>query len=164
MKKLYIVRHSKSPWEQGQNDFDRGLVNGDEITTTFMADQLITKGAKINCILSSSANRTTKTTHLINQVLGLAENKIKFHKELYLASPTTILSHIHSVPNSVNELMIVAHNPGVTQLINYVANENFNDIPPTGMACVTFDITSWNELKNNGNLGFFIYPNMFKQI
>ena len=164
MKKLYIVRHAKSPWNQGENDYDRGLVNGDENSTTFMADQLVLKGAKIDYVLSSSANRTTKTTLLINQVLGVNESKIEFHKELYLASPTTILSHIHSVPNTVNELMVVAHNPGVTQLVNYLANENFGDIPPTGMACVTFDITSWNEIKNNGNLGFFIYPNMFKQL
>ena len=163
MKKLFIVRHGNSSTKPGQSDFDRGLTNEGVSDLGLMTSELITRGGKIDYLLSSAAHRTTLTTQIINDVLELPEDKIKFKKELYLASSTTILSEIHSVPNSVNSLMIVAHNPGVTQFINYIANEFFDNIPTSGMTCITFDITSWSELENNGVLGFFIYPKMFKQ-
>ena len=162
MKKLYIVRHSKSPWKPGIDDFSRVLKKQGKLNTSFMAGKLLSRGAKIEHILCSSAIRTTETTQILNETLNVAQQNITFSKELYLASPETLLSHIHSVPDSVNELMIVAHNPGVSQLINFVANEHFEHVPTTGMACITFDVTSWNEIKNNGNLGFLIYPKMFK--
>ena len=162
MKKLYIVRHSKSPWKPGMDDFNRVLKKQGQLNTSFMAGKLLSRGAKIEHIISSSAVRTTETTQLLNEILNVPEQNITFSKELYLSPPETLLNHIHSVPDSVNELMVVAHNPGVSQLINFVANEHLQDVPTTGMACVTFDITSWKEIKNNGNLGFFIYPKMFK--
>jgi phosphohistidine phosphatase len=59
--------------------------------------------------------------------------------------------------------MVVAHNPGVTQLVNHLANEHFDNIPTCGVACILFDIDSWSELNNKGTLGFFIFPKMFKQ-
>lgn len=163
MKKLYIVRHAKSSVKHGESDFDRGLEKTGVQDIGLMATKLHSRGAKIDQLISSAANRTTLTTQIINEVLELPSSKIEFQKELYLASPTTILSEIHSVSSHVNELMVVAHNPGVTQFINYIANEYFDNIPTSGIACITFDITSWSELKNNGNLGFYIYPKMFKQ-
>ena len=74
-----------------------------------------------------------------------------------------MINTIQSVADEVDELMIVAHNPGVTLVVNYLANEHFENIPTCGMACILFDINSWSEIKNNGTLGFFIYPKMFKQ-
>ena len=163
MKKLYIVRHAKSSWKDGEEDYDRNLKKKGKLNAPFMAGKLISRGAKIEQIISSSAKRTVKTTGLINEVLGLDESKITFKKELYLASPKTIISQIQEVDESVNELMIVAHNPGVTQVVNFLANEHFENVPTSGMACILFDTDSWSEIKNTGKLGFFIYPKMFRQ-
>lgn len=163
MKKLLIVRHAKSSWGDGVEDFDRNLKKKGKVNAPFMAGKLLSRGLNIKQIISSSAVRTMKTTKLINSVLGLNDSKITFQKELYLAPPKTIISTIQSVDDSIDELMIVAHNPGVTQVVNFLANEHYENIPTSGMACILFDIKSWSEIKNNGTLGFFIYPKMFKQ-
>ncbi len=163
MKKLYIVRHAKSSWEVDQDDFDRSLKKKGKLNAPFMARKLLSRGVNVEQIISSSAKRTTKTTGTINQVLGVPETMVSFNKELYLASPKEIIKQIQETNNSVNELMIVAHNPGVTQVVNFLAKEHFENIPTSGMACILFDIESWSDLKNNGKLGFFIYPKMFKQ-
>tara|TARA_R110002050_G_scaffold204327_2_gene339738 strand:+ start:44591 stop:45094 length:504 start_codon:yes stop_codon:yes gene_type:complete len=163
MKKLVIVRHAKSSWKNGEDDYERSLKKKGKLNVPLMAGKLLTRGIDVKQIISSSAKRTMKTTELINGVLDLDESKVSFQKELYLASPKTMINTIQSVADEVDELMIVAHNPGVTLVVNYLANEHFENIPTCGMACILFDINSWSEIKNNGTLGFFIYPKMFKQ-
>jgi len=59
--------------------------------------------------------------------------------------------------------MLIGHNPGVTQSVNFLASEHFENVPTSGIACIIFDIESWKEVKNNGKLGFFIYPKLFKK-
>jgi phosphohistidine phosphatase len=163
MKKLYIVRHAKSSWEIGQDDFERGLKKKGKLNAPFMAGKLLSRGVNVEQIISSSAKRTIKTTALLNQVLGVPKAMVSYNKDLYLAAPKEIIKQIQQTNDSINELMIVAHNPGVTQVVNFLAKEHFENIPTSGMACILFDIESWSELKNNGKLGFFIYPKMFKQ-
>ncbi len=163
MKKLYIVRHAKSSWEVGEDDFERSLKKKGKLNAPFMAGKLLSRGVSVEKIISSSAKRTRKTTGLMNQVLGVPEAMVSFNKELYLAPPKEIIKQIQETNDSINELMIIAHNPGVTQVVNFLAKEHFENIPTSGMACILFDIESWSELKNNGKLGFYIYPKMFKQ-
>ena len=164
MKKLYIVRHAKTSWKPGVEDFDRTLKKKGKLKAPFMAEKLMSRGAKIEKIIASSANRTTKTAELFAEKIGIETSEITFTKELYLASPKTIIQLIHSVPDEINELMIVAHNPGVTQTVNFLASEHFENIPTSGISCILFDVESWEEIKNNGTLGFFIYPKMFNKI
>jgi phosphohistidine phosphatase len=162
MKKLYIVRHAKSAWDSGVEDFNRPLKTKGKLAAPFMAEKLVSRGIHPNLIISSSAKRTKQTTELISKKMGIENTKIQFTKDLYLASPKTIISIIQAVSDDVNELMIVAHNPGVTQVINYLATEHFENVPTSGIACILCPIDSWSELKNNGKLGFYLYPKMFK--
>ncbi len=163
MKKLFIIRHAKSSWSEDKDDFDRKLKKRGMTDAGFMAEKLLSRGAKIQQIVSSSSRRTTDTTQIMNDYIGLRKSKISFTKELYLASPKSVISQIKSMDDSVNELMIVAHNPSVTQVVNHLANEHFDNIPTLGIACILFDDKSWSTIKNNGKLGFYIYPKMFKQ-
>lgn len=163
MKKLFIVRHAKSSWAEGKDDFDRGLKKRGKLNTPFMAGKLISRGVKIDHIISSAAKRTVKTTKLLNEVFGLSDDQIEYSHKLYLSSPKTIISIIKETSDDINELMVVAHNPGVTQVVNHLAKEHFENIPTCGMACILLDIDSWSDLTNNGTLGFYIYPKMFKQ-
>ena len=94
MKKLYIVRHAKSSWEVGQDDFDRSLKKKGKLNAPFMAGKLLSRGVNVEQIISSSAKRTTKTTGLINQVLGIPESMVSFNKELYLPSQKDIIKQI----------------------------------------------------------------------
>lgn len=162
MKKLYIIRHAKSSWKEGEDDFDRGLKRKGKITARFMGDKLVSRGANIERLISSSAKRTRKTTALLNESLNLPESQITFHPDLYLASSKAIIKHLNDVDDSVNELALVGHNPGVTDALNKLAGEHFENMPTSSMGCVIFDVDSWSEINGNGKLGFFIFPKMFK--
>ena len=162
MKKLFIARHAKSSWSEEKEDFDRGLKKRGISNAPFMAEKIISRRANIDKIISSSSKRTKKTTKLFNEVFKINEANIEYTRDLYLASPKKLISIIKDTDDSVDELMIVAHNPAVTLVVNHLANEYFENIPTCGVACILFDINSWSELSNKGTLGFYIYPKLFK--
>lgn len=164
MKKLYIVRHAKSSWKDHVSDMDRGLKKRGKLNAPLIASKLISRGAKVDAIIYSPAKRTTQTSRLINNILQVPVSNVHMHEGLYLAPPKQLINIIKSTPKNVNELMVIAHNPGVTQLVNFLAKEHFENIPTCGTACVLFDIEDWEEISNIGKLGFFIYPKMFKHL
>ncbi len=163
MKKIYIARHAKSSWNYGVEDFNRELKKRGRLNAPFMGEKLVSRGTKIEKIICSSAVRTKQTIELMADKIGFDLDFVEYSKDLYLASPKTIIQIIQSVPDSVNELMLVGHNPGVTQAVNFLASEHFENVPTSGVACIIFDFDSWKEVKNNGKLGFFIYPKLFKK-
>ncbi len=163
MKKLFIVRHAKSSWSEGKEDFDRKLKKRGMTDAGFMAEKLMSRGVKIQKIVSSSAKRTTDTTEIMNTYLGIPKKDVSFTNDLYLASPKSMIAQIRETPDDIDELMIVAHNPGVTQVVNHLANEHYENIPTLGIACILFDDKSWSTIKNHGKLGFYIFPKLFKQ-
>ena len=49
--------------------------------------------------------------------------------------------------------MIIAHNPGLTNLINMTTHINLDNLPTTGIANIDFDCDSWNKISiENSNL------------
>ncbi len=63
MKKIIIIRHSKSSWsEVGLDDFDRPLSERGEYDGYLMSKKLLKKVSKIDLLISSSS-RNTFTGH-----------------------------------------------------------------------------------------------------
>ena len=68
-------------------------------------------------ILCSSSLRTQETAHH----LGYASTQITPNKELYGALASEILSLINSIPSHIKTLLVVAHNPSISQLASRLA-------------------------------------------
>ena len=59
--------------------------------------------------------------------------------------------------------MIIAHNPGLTNLINMITNINLDNLPTTGIANIDFDCDSWNNISiENSNLVDLKFPKQLK--
>jgi phosphohistidine phosphatase len=161
MKKLFVLRHAKASDNFEGDDFDKPLNNRGRNSAPLMAQKIISRGLKSPYILCSKANRTQQTLGIMNQTLQVPNSRIDFQKKLYLASGATLLKQIRKTPNNVDELMVIAHNPGVTELINFLASESILNVPTNGVACILFDVEAWDQINTNGKLGYFIYPKMF---
>ena len=87
-------------------------------------------------ILSSSALRAWQTAALVCNGLGVDEIQIQFKSELYLADPGTLMETVNSLPSMSDSAMLVGHNPGLDQLVAYLAG---NEIPvaPDGKVMAT---------------------------
>lgn len=162
MKYLILLRHAKSSWKDPSlSDFDRPLNNRGIIDAPVIAELVRKKNIPLDLILSSSAKRTSETTKTFIKILDY-KKEILFLDDLYLASSKTILSKIHFVDEVYKNILVVCHNPGITDLTNYIGDIIIDNIPTTGIVGFSFDDLWKNLSKNCCKLLFFEYPKKLK--
>tara|TARA_B100001758_G_scaffold225371_1_gene217353 strand:- start:22 stop:510 length:489 start_codon:yes stop_codon:yes gene_type:complete len=158
MKKLIIVRHSKSSWKDlSLTDFHRPLNNRGKSDGPIMSRYLSSKINRIDFLHSSSSVRTFETSKFF--ISKIEFKNIKYDDNLYHGSAHSIISFIKNYPEHYNTVMIIAHNPGLTNLINMITHINIDNLPTTGIAIVDFDCDSWNNISiENSNLVDLKFP------
>ncbi len=126
-----------------------------------MAELFATKNIQLDLIFSSSTIRARETTNSFISILNF-RNEIIFSNKLYLASSDTILKEIYSLDEVYKNVLIVCHNPGITEVVNFLGNYFINNIPTAGMSGFVFN-DFWKKLNNNNcKLLFFDYPKKIK--
>ncbi len=160
MKTLLIVRHAKSSWkDSSMPDIDRPLNQRGKDDAPFMGTLLHDKKIKPDTIITSPAKRANTTAKLMAAKMNFDEVDICVLNEMYLADVNDLMDVVHSIDDNHNVAMIVGHNPGLTNLTNYIANCNIDNIPTCGIVCIEFAVDSWNHVaKKNSRLVFFEYP------
>ena len=162
MKTLYLVRHAKSSWSNpGLSDFDRPLNKRGQRDAPFMGELLREKKITPELVLSSPAKRTKKTALEIIEKLRYPTKKIIFKEEIYEASDNELLQFIQKLDEETKSAMLFAHNPGLTQLNNYLSDYYIDNIPTCGVVAIEFNC-KWSEIKKNiGKFLFFEYPKKY---
>ena len=169
MKHLLLLRHAKSSWKDfSLPDHDRGLNKRGKLSAPLMGNKLSIKSIQPQLIISSTAKRALKTAKLIAKEINYSEIDIKTNRNLFHASPETITNIISQCDDSIQKLMLVGHNPGVTGFANLLLNKiQFNNIPTAGLITFSIDINNWKELLSqqsiqslNVNLLDYDYPKL----
>lgn len=160
MKTLFIIRHGKSDWDfRSVKDIDRTLKERGINDGYTMANRLLEKDLKPEIIISSTANRAFHSALIFSRVLNIDDDKIIPEKDLYFSGENDILSVIYGCNDNINRLMIFGHNPGFTDLVNYLSHLNISNVPTTGIVILNFDANSWSEIsKSNLTNEYFDYP------
>lgn len=160
MKTLILIRHAKSDWSNaGLSDFDRPLNHRGKQDAPMMGQRLHQRDIQIDFFVSSTARRAMQTTQLLTEAIGYSPDDIIWQPDLYLASPREILHVIHQTEDSCQTLALLAHNPGITTLANYLCPEaRIANVPTCGVVILEFDIDSWEALNPPGTLIQFDYP------
>lgn len=159
MKKLVIIRHAKSSWDDPfLNDHDRPLAERGLKDAPKMAKRLEKKEIFPDAIISSDAERAKATALIVAEHLDFPKKKIDFIKELYHGSVPQILSEIKKIDDSVKTLFLFGHNPGLNDLIWKLGGE-IDNLPTAGQFGFKFDVKKWDEISSkNAKLWFFDYP------
>ena len=153
MPTLYLMRHAKSDWHSGvSTDFDRPLNQRGAKDAVRMGQWLQQQTVIPNLILSSPAERTKQTTLAVIAALQMNPEQIQFSKDLYLADRSSLLKILQAVPDTTDSLLLVAHNPGLDGLVEWLAPElpSLTDSGKlmTTAAVAVFEIPgSWARLK-----------------
>jgi len=155
MKKLYIIRHAKSSWDDmALDDFDRGLNKRGRKNAPMMANRLKNKGVMPDIILSSSAKRAKKTAKIIADGIGFSK-KIKFDDELYDVLPNELHKKLRAIKNKHNTAFLIGHNPELNMIAEDFIDFNQN-IVTCGILEIEFDCDSWSEI-DSSNARFISY-------
>ncbi len=145
MKTLTIVRHAKSSWKDSSlGDGERPLNSRGERDAPIMAARIADAGIRPSLIVSSPALRAWTTARIIAQHISYPAEFLQREHQLYLASVNGLLDVVVAQDIGFNSLMLVGHNPGLTELVNFLSPGLTNNLPTAGVVSVTFDQDDWN--------------------
>jgi len=118
---LILLRHGKSDWSAGTDDFSRPLNKRGEKSVPKMGQWLRNHGPLPQRIISSPAERAWRTAGLVAGVLELNEPDIVRETRLYAAGLPELKTVIDSFCSDVTCSMIVGHNPGLDELLMHLS-------------------------------------------
>lgn len=160
MKTLLLIRHAKSSWsDASQQDFDRTLNERGHKDAPEMAKRLLKKNITVDAFISSPAKRALTTCKYFAEAYKRKEKEIIFKPELYLAPVTAFYHVIGNIDDSLHNIAVFAHNPGISEFANELTNVNIDNMPTCSIFAVSVNTESWqNFLKSEKKFMFFDYP------
>jgi len=150
MKTIYLVRHAKSSWEKiDLPDEKRPIMEKGKKRTKKVIDYLHANHINVDYIISSHAVRALETAKILAQGLNYPLENIKIDHEIYHGDGESIKDHISKLPDRFNSVMIVGHNPSLTNLVNLFLKSPIDNLPTSGVASFSFDTDRWENLQDS---------------
>jgi len=162
MKTVYIVRHGKAiPASANVADAQRLLTDTGVARTCRVALYMAESKPVIDQIITSPAERAYATALIIADKLGIQGKKVIANEKLFNGDEEDALDLIEGLDDSINSVMIVGHNPAITQVANHFANPKLDSLPTTGVVSVHLDTEKWAGLKTAKVIqNFTVWPGM----
>ncbi len=159
MKTIFLVRHAKSAWNiLGLDDIDRPLNDRGYSDAHDMASRL-RKNVRPDLIVSSQAVRALTTALIFARHLHYDAPAISIRERLYDASSDQYLAVIASLPDEHNTVVLVGHNPVITETANLLGGITLDELPTTGIVGIEFDEAAWKQaVKTGGKMTFYDFP------
>lgn len=146
-RKLYIIRHGKSSWDnEGLDDIDRPLNERGTRSAELMAKRLMEKGLVPGLIYSSPANRALNTALIMLKTWDLEPSALHIHDALYMAYMAEVNEVVSQASNEVDSLAIFGHNPTFTLYANKFLDKPLDNLPTAGVVVISLESDSWRQL------------------
>lgn len=154
-KKIYLVRHARAEDQALMfKDFDRELLSSGIMDAARMGKFLHELPIKVDQIVSSTAVRAWQTAKVLAEQLSYDVEDIVADERLYDGGPRAYLERINSTEESIEELMMVGHNPDITYFAEYLTRSNLFSMDKGGVVTIEFEGLQWAEI--SGKLGKFV--------
>jgi len=165
MKTLYLMRHAKSSRDnETLADFDRPLSKSGKLDAAVTGQLMFQKGVLPEEIFSSSAERSLETARYFCPEINFSYEKVKRKTNLYAASPRDMLAVIKGIPETVQSVLLLGHNPGLTDLLNYLTGLLIGKIPTSGIVELLYSRNSWMDIEiSSCQIGFWEHPKKYAE-
>ena len=167
MKSIYLLRHAKSSWDDNSlSDHDRPLSQRGRAAAPRIGAYMRGGGYLPDLVLCSTSTRTRQTLKAVLSELEV-EPAVEFLEELYLAAPSEMLDLVTSVPDTVEAVLLVGHNPGTGMLAAALSGDGLPErmdlmrakFPTTGLAIIDLSVDRWKDTTGGcGTLKEFVRP------
>lgn len=167
MKRLTLLRHAKSG-DDGlvARDFDRRLNAKGRRAARAMGKHLKDAGACFDKVVASPAVRVVETLEEVSVGYGAAITP-DWQRTLYLAPADELLDVVRALPDAIESLLLVGHNPGLEELVLMLVPaergggrcEVEEKYPTASVAEIALPVAHWDEVKAGaGVLETFVRP------
>ena len=148
MKKVLIMRHAKSSWDEaGVSDHDRTLNARGHRDAPFMGQFLEAREIRPDRILHSTARRAELTAQIVSDEFSNSP-ALTALSEFYLAPAQTYLDILDELDDATDCVMLVGHNPGMEELVAHFMSGS-GSMPTAAIAHIDLDIDRWQDLKTS---------------
>lgn len=143
---LILMRHAKTEDQKpGQRDYDRELLTRGKEEAALMAERLVGLTTVPQKILSSPAKRTQQTSEIVCSAFSISPTFVKFESGLYHAPAHKIASEIMVTDAEVTTLMVIGHNPGISDFAYDCSKETAIGFATSAIALFSFE-GEWMDL------------------
>ncbi len=144
MKKLFIMRHADANFNN-YKDIERKLSLKGIYEAESTSKEIAKKHKSISFCLCSKSERTKETLSILSK--NIKFQNIKFSETIYETNKEVLFKNIENFEANYESAMIIAHNPSVSNLLNYLTGSNFY-FETSNIVEIDFNIDSWNLISN----------------
>jgi phosphohistidine phosphatase len=164
MKRVYLLRHAKSSSKDPTlRDRDRPLAGRGRRAAKAIARHLREERINPDLVLCSPALRARQTLERVEPELG--RGAVRVEPQLYGTGLDELLKVLRGLPDRIESVMLVGHNPTLQELAVALAGRSQELAPieakfPTGaLATLVFPESRWREVApGTGQLEGFFRP------
>ena len=167
MRRLYLLRHAKSSWDDpAVDDFDRPLNGRGLVAARLMAAHLRSAGVRPATVLCSAARRTRQTLEYLEPLLEGVP--VAIEPELYELDRSGLLARLRRLDDHLASVLLIGHNPGLERLAETLAAGHGDGqalarlaakFPTGALAVLDGEIPRWAELDHGTcRLAAFVRP------
>jgi phosphohistidine phosphatase len=158
MKKLTLIRHAKSSWNNPINDFKRPIIEEGIQKTIKVATETKNLFNDKSLIWVSSAERTKQTAKLFLSIwCENGEMQIQFKDDLYTFDLNQLEKIVKSCPNGYKNLILFGHNGAITDFVNKFGDIFIDNVPTSGFVSIIFETNDWSTI-GKGKTDKIIFP------
>ncbi|HEY6823453.1 MAG TPA: histidine phosphatase family protein [Steroidobacteraceae bacterium] len=145
MKRLTLMRHADARWQDARmSDLERPLNRRGTAAAEAMARRLLELALVPQLLLVSPARRTQQTGEIVAGVLALPARLVISDEGLYLASAADLLKVVQATGPRVAHLLVVGHNPGVSELVQQLVPEaEASGLATAALCSIAFECDQW---------------------
>ncbi len=155
-KTILILRHATTVDTSPLGDHARELTQEGRREAERVGVWIAQSGLQPEYKLCSSAQRTVETASRCVQSANVSFYDNKFiEKELYNAPTQVLIQRLAAIPDRFTSVILVAHNPGISHLVNFFTSGSFNKggyVAPATLSHFEFE-GAWQDLTTSACYG-----------
>ena len=160
-KTLYLMRHAKSSWKEALPDRERPLNRRGKKAAKRIGRELARRRLYPDLILASDAKRARSTAKRLRRAFAPeAKPPLLLNPAIYEADALKILREIAQTDETIRNLMVVGHNPGISELAVLLTGDRSLQWLPTGAVIgMKIEGKRWKEIgPGAGKVFLRLYP------
>jgi phosphohistidine phosphatase len=148
VRRLTLMRHGDARWkDQGLSDLERPLNRRGAAAVEAMARRLLELELIPDLMLVSPARRTQQTAEILARELSIPARRVVREERLYLAGVNDLLEVVQGSGPRIAHLLLVGHNPGMSELAQLLVSEGSASSLATAAVCsIAFRADGWEGI------------------
>ena len=130
-RELLLLRHGKSDWDTGLDDFHRPLMDRGKRGAQRVGVWLAQQERVPDYIVTSPAERALVTAQKACKAMGNGDEGIQQDRRIYAADIDRLLAVLSDCPQDAGRIMLVGHNPGLEELLDWLVSDTL-PVPDDG--------------------------------